>query len=156
MSLTVILLILLFGMLLFMLEVFIIPGTTVFGIIGILAIIGGVVASFMEYGPLVGSVVLAGSMVVCGFLTWVGIQQIGKGPIAVTEKIDSRINLFDDHGLKAGDTGITLTDLRPEGKAVFGQVRVVVTAFSGFIDSDTEIEIFKIQDNKIFVQPKNT
>lgn len=81
MSLTVILLILLFGMLLFMLEVFIIPGTTVFGIIGILAIIGGVVASFMEYGPLVGSVVLAGSMVVCGFLTWWGYSKLARVPL---------------------------------------------------------------------------
>jgi hypothetical protein len=31
-----------------------------------------------------------------------------------------------------------------------------VTAFSGFVESDMEIEILKIQDNKIFVQIKNS
>jgi len=154
MSVGVLILVLLFGMLLFVLEVFIIPGTTVFGIIGLLAILGGVVACYIQYGALIGSIVLMGSMVVCGLLTWVGLKRMNEGPFANKEKSDSKVNEFHIFDLKQGDTGITYSALRPEGKAVFGDHRLVVTAFSGFIDSETPVEILKIQDNKIYVQPK--
>ena len=57
---------------------------------------------------------------------------------------------------KIGDKGITLTNLRPEGKALFGEDgRTTVYSIGEFIDKNAHIEIIKIEHNKIFVTTIN-
>ena len=53
-----------------------------------------------------------------------------------------------------GDHGKTLTNLRPEGKAIFANdERVTVYSLADFIEKDTAVEIVKKEHNKIFVKP---
>ena len=62
----------------------------------------------------------------------------------------------DFTNFKLGDKGVTLTNLRPEGKAIFGDdERITVYSIGEFIDKDAHVTIVKIEHNKIFVTTVN-
>jgi membrane-bound ClpP family serine protease len=143
--------ILVFGTILFIVEVFFLP-TLVVGKIAFVVTILGLAVAFYELGAVVGSICVLATIVVNGLLLYFGMDRISNSKIAVREVIDSKVNLFDDHGLKINDEGIAVTDLRPEGKAEFNDKKVTVWAYDGFIEALTPVSIHQIQDNKIFVK----
>ena len=115
MSLTIIAVILLIGFLLVSTEVFIVPGTTFVGIIG-LGIIGiGVYYAFKGYGAMTGGGILLGTAVLIGVLTSVGLKRMENSKFNVRAIIDSKVNEYDYSNIEIGDEGVTLTALRPEG-----------------------------------------
>jgi membrane-bound ClpP family serine protease len=61
---------------------------------------------------------------------------------------------FDDRtiGLEEGMTGKAVSDIKPFGKAQFGEEVYEVKSEQGFIPVDTEISIIKIENNKILVK----
>ena len=69
-------------------------------------------------------------------------------------EIDSKVNVIENTGeIEKGMTGMTCTALRPEGKALFNNKRVVVYSPGEFVDQDTEVIVTKITSDKIFVKP---
>ncbi len=154
MSLTIIALILVIGFVLVATEVFLVPGTTVVGVIG-LGVIGiGVYYAFKDYGMLVGGGVFLGTALLMGVLTSVGLKRMEKSKFNVKAVIDSKVNEFDYSNINIGDEGVTLTALRPEGNAMINDEKVIVYSKGFYMDSDTIITVVKIKDNKIFVEQK--
>lgn len=154
MSLTLILIILAIGLLLVVTEVFLVPGTTFVGIAGLVVLGVGLLYAFRGYGVALGGALLLGCALVIGVLTAVGIRKMSDSRFNVKETIDSKVNIFDYAHISEGDEGVTLTALRPEGRAMIGDDRVIVYSKGFYIDTDTEIVVVKIKDNKIFVEPK--
>ena len=58
--------------------------------------------------------------------------------------------------LNVGDKGVTVTELRPNGKANFNGTKTEVYSNREYIARDTEIEIAKITRDKVFIQPLKT
>lgn len=154
MSLTLIAIILLTGFLLISVEVFLVPGTTVVGISGLVVLGIGVYLAFHYHGLQVGGGILLGSGLLVGVFTSIGLKRISKGKFSVHEAIDGKVNEFDYTGIEIGDEGLALTALRPEGRAMIKDKRVIVYSKGFYIDSDTNVVVVKIKDNKIFVEPK--
>lgn len=150
-ALLIIIGILIFGTLLFVIEVFFLP-TLVVGKIAFVVTLVGLGLAFYELGAMVGSICVLAAIVVNGLLLYYGMNRISKSKIAVQEVIDSKVNVFDDFGLKVHDQGIALTDLRPEGKAEFNDQKITVWAYNEFIEAQKTIEIHHINENKIFVK----
>ena len=151
MSLFSILLLLFAGTAMILFELFLFPS-------GIAAIAGiglwawGIYEAFVNLGTNWGWTALLGTTVVNGIMAWWGFNNVYKTRFAIKNKIDSRVNEFNDYGLKIGDEGRTITDLRPEGKAMFGQEMMSVwTLEGGFISAGKTIKVAKIAENKIFV-----
>lgn len=155
MTLTLLMIILLIGLLLISVEVFLVPGTTFVGAIGLLVLGIGIYYSFQLYGASTGGAVLIGAALVIGALTAIGLKRIDKSPFNVLAKIDSKVNEFDYSNIAVGDEGITLTALRPEGRAMINDERVIVYSKGFYIDTNTEIKVVRIKDNKIFVEIKS-
>jgi len=154
MSVFIILLLLFSGTILILLELFILPGFVV-GIIGALLCIWGAYEAFHTLGPDWGWVIIGATIIVNAVLAWIALKNIHRSPFAIRTKIDGRVNEFKDYGLKIGDRGRTMTDLRPEGRAVFGEELVSVWSLSGFISGNQEVIVVKMAENKIFVSPVN-
>ena len=72
----------------------------------------------------------------------------------LNSKIDSKVNIIDEQSLKIGDTGKAISRLVPAGKALFNNEFFEVRTTGEFLDPDTEIEVEKIEANKIFVKRK--
>ncbi|MFN8288559.1 MAG: NfeD family protein [Chitinophagales bacterium] len=156
MALWVILAIILVGLLLIFLEIFFIPGTTLFGIAGGVAVVAGVLLMYSYYGQKAGNITMIISLTAVFVSIALGFRVIQTNKLAMKGTIDSRVNDAEVSFLNVGDTGTTITELRPNGKAVFGNNKLDVYSTGDYVKRDTAIEIIKITGNKILVQPIKT
>ncbi len=145
--------IIMIGILLMILDFLVIPGGVV-AIIGVLCMVAGVVASFMQYGPLAGFLTLLCTAVFtigCFVLmmrskTWKRLQ--------LNTRIDSKMNEVDADKIKVGMTGKAISRLAPMGTGEFDGEMVEVSSPQDFIEVDTEIEITRVEGGKVYVKPK--
>ncbi len=142
------------GIALFMLDVFLVPGMIV-GSMGIITSIIAIVFAYQEMGVWVGTLLLAGTAALNIFLVYWGMNRLSQSPLAVRKVIDGKVNTFDKHHVHIGDTVMTVTALRPEGKVMHNNELVTVWSQVGFIEANTSVEVVVIQENKIFVKKKN-
>ena len=143
------------GILLLLLEVLVIPGTGFAGIAGFGAIIAGVWIAYAHLGSSTGNMVLLVTLAVNVIAIWIGVRSKTWKKAALVSTIDGKVNVMEDVNLKVGDTGKTISRCAPMGKAEFNGNFVEVDARVDFVDPNTEIEIIKIDNNKIFVKPLN-
>jgi len=68
-------------------------------------------------------------------------------------EITSRVNELQKGLYNIGDKGITASELRPNGKAMFSENKIDVYSTGDYIERGTPVEIIKITNDKIFVQP---
>ena len=68
-------------------------------------------------------------------------------------EITGKVNELEQHLYKIGDKGTTVSELRPNGKAIFNGERIDVYSTGEYIARNTEVEIIKITHDKIFIKP---
>lgn len=154
MTLGIVIAIILIGLLLIFLEIFLIPGTTLFGVVGGIALLIGVVMVYSYYGSKWGNITLLASSLSVAISVVLGFKVIQSNKLAMKAEIDSRVNELENaEELQIGARGITVTELRPIGKAVFAHKKLEVSSTGDYIHRETEVEIIQILGNKIIVQP---
>ena len=148
-----VLLLIICGVILIILELIFIPGTTVLGILGFLSLIGGVVLSFTAFGSATGGIVLIGSVV---FSVLALIYSLRAGTwqrFALKTSIDSKVNEGERIDLKVGMKGKSISDLRPIGTAEFMDKLYEVQTNGNYLEAGLNVEIINLADNKIIVKP---
>ncbi|HJN06474.1 MAG TPA: NfeD family protein [Bacteroidales bacterium] len=152
---TVIVILILVGLLLMILEVFVIPGSGVVGIVGLASMVVGIWLAYskqgIEAGHITLGVTLAVNVIGLGFAlrskTW---------KRAMLKTVNSgKVNEIKTGELKVGEVGITISRCAPMGKAEFNNTYYEVSTLSEFIDQEKEIEIIRISGNKIYVKKTN-
>lgn len=143
---------LLLGILLLLLEILFVPGTTLVGVGGLILLAIGIYLAYASIGAMAGHISLASSVaiLILGLVvllkgkTWQRValndQLQGKGVEAVEEMVT------------IGDVGKTITRLNPVGKAVFDDKIVEVTVAGDFVNENVSIQIVKIEGNRIRVK----
>ena len=139
------------GLALVLTELLIIPGVSIVGIIGFIAMIYGVTKIFIVYGPTAGWIALASVLAACIILTvWV-IKTKSWKKVMLDDKLESKVNVIDEQKIKVDDEGQSLSRLAPMGQASFAGEIFEVHSMDGFIDQRMPIKVTKIENNKIFV-----
>ncbi|BDD00133.1 NfeD family protein [Persicobacter psychrovividus] len=141
------------GIILLLVEVIFVPGTTFVGVIGAIAVIFGIYLSYTELGTSAGHWVLAGSSVVGIILSIYAFQSKPWLKMSNQSSVEGRVNTRDAIGLMIGQEGLTTSALKPVGKALFGETEEEVSTRGLFLEAGTAIEIIEIYKNKIIVQP---
>ncbi|MBR1774200.1 MAG: hypothetical protein IJ759_01615 [Bacteroidales bacterium] len=154
MDLLIILALLVCGMALLVLELVVIPGTTVVGIGGIALTVWGLVRVYAEYGTVVGSLVLGLDIILCVILLVYSLKSGTWKKLAQNEEIDSKVNEIKT-AVNVGDTGKSVTRLAPMGTAMINGGQMEVYAETAFVDPDTEITVVQVEGNRIKVKPVN-
>ena len=139
------------GLILMLLEVFVIPGIGFAGIAGIVFTIVGVVFAF-NHNMNQGWVVLGVTCVLSGFILWKSLHANTWDRFALHSEIDGKSH-EDNFDLTIGDVGKTITRLNPMGKARVNEKVYEVTAQNSFIDEQVEVQIISLTTNKIIVKP---
>ena len=155
MTLSLITGLILFGILLIMIEIFITPGFIV-GVLGTLFLVAGLVYTYKEYGDFSGNITLA---ITTGFLATTLILAFRNGAwsrFAITDVIHGKANNIDQLTINIGDTGKSISALRPAGSAIINDHRVEVHADGEFILANEKIEVVKKVQNRIFIKKINT
>ena len=153
MTLGIILAIIFIGLVLVFLEIFLIPGTTLFGIGGGIALIIGVLMIYSYYGMFYGNIAASSTAGLVGVAVVAGFKVIQSNKLAMKAEITGKVNELERHLYEVGEKGLTVSELRPNGKAIFKGEKVDVYSTGEYIARNTEIEITKITHDKIFIKP---
>jgi len=143
------------GLLLLVVEVIFIPGTSVAGFIGFALMITGIILSFSYFDSSTGWIVLGSTAVVSGIVFYWTFRSKPWKQFSLKSTIDGKVNEGILDGLEVGEEGLAISALRPIGKADVGGKIVEVSSLGTYVDSGTRIRIIKISLNQIVVEPLN-
>ncbi len=173
----------LLGVMLLLLEIFVIPGFGITGVTGILCILVGLFGMLIKNPPgelpwpegaeswylfmhgvwavalgvtgfAVAAIVLAKYLPKVPFMR--GLQ---LAPAAAKQGTEMEVSMTvppenAEVAVKVGDRGEAVSVLRPAGKARFGEAILDVVAEHDFIDKGAAVEIVGVYGNRVVVRPK--
>lgn len=162
----------LLGIILLMLEIFVIPGFGIAGISGIVCIVLALVFagvdqfSFDFLGDFVVTIVQSFLMVIfsallaLGCSIWLGRKLLGSRRLAFTlyaeqKAIDGYVGVDMNVQQVIGLSGITVTDLHPAGKVMIsGEMYDAISLLGEYIVKDTPVIVKKYQAGQVYVVKK--
>ncbi len=150
---TVIIILILVGILMMLIEILVIPGSGVAGIIGFGLMVAGIWLAYVEEGSMSGHITLVITLGASLIGLLISLRSKTWKKAMLSTEINSKVRTIDPEKLLVGDKGTTVSRCAPMGKALFHDKFYEVSAYSDFIDQEKEIEIIKISGNKIFIKP---
>ena len=143
------------GLILFAVEVFLIPGFSLAGIASGISILYAIYYAFDTLGIQGGGITIGASVLgIIGVTAWF-MKSRTVDRLALKSAINYRLNPLKNISLKPGDAGITTTRLTLIGNANFDGNIIEVYSMDGFIDEQTPVCISRIQDGRVSVQRIN-
>lgn len=145
----------LLGTFLMVAEIIFVPGTTIVGILGFIFSAYCIYLGYDYYGPTTGSFILVGAFVLNVAALILAFKSKSWERFSLKNTMKGTFNEDFQIDLKEGDKGITVSSLKPIGKAMFGEREIEVRSDGGFVMENIEIEVKSIESSKIIVQPVN-
>ncbi len=157
MSLGLIIFLIFVGLLLFIIEFMLIPGITIAGVGGAICLLSGIVFAFVSFGTATGLLVLGATALVMVVLTILMLKSGTWNKFMLKTTIDGKVDTVgaEEGRVKAGDRGVTVTRLAPGGKVLVNGEYFEAKSVDILIDPRQEIEVIRIDDNKLIVKPIN-
>lgn len=149
----IVLMLVVIGFVLLILEFLVLPGVNVAGIIGFACVCFGVYLGYKFFGTKAGHFILLATAVGGFVVTWYALRTQTWKRLSLNSSIDSTVEGVDE-SVKVGDCGICLGRLAPMGKVKVGDTIVEALSQSGYIDSHVEVEVVKVNKDKIIVKLK--
>ena len=144
------------GIILLAIEVLIVPGFGIPGILGLLSLTGAAILGFTMFDRTTGLIVLGSIIVATSVSTWLILRSKTWKMATLHEKITAKADLHPaEKGITEGTTGITISRLAPMGKVRFGEVDAEVSSIQGIIDRGRQVEVVSTEDGKIIVKQTN-
>jgi len=155
MSILSIVILVILGFILFLVEFLIIPGITIAGIAAFLLVATGVFFGYYDHGVTTGNYILlsTGIGMIIFFVFILKLKTWKR--LGLKSEIDSRVGTVDGESIHTGDVGKTVSRLAPMGKAMINDILWEVRSEGGYVNSNSEITVIRIEGNKIFVETKN-
>lgn len=152
------------GVLLVALEVFVLPGITVAGVAGIVALVAGLAMTLVGAGATVSVIVTAlGRVAISILVAMVGalalFRVLPRLPFSRRFVLDA--GMRSDRGYMSapdsdrdwlGRNGTALSPLRPAGIADIDGTRVDVVSDGGFIEAGSAVRVTRVDGNRIVVR----
>jgi membrane-bound ClpP family serine protease len=157
MSLGLIIFLIIIGLLLFIIEFMLIPGITVAGIGGAVCLVTGIIFAFASQGVSTGLLVLGITALVMIVLTVLMLKANTWNKFMLKTSIDGKVDTVGagEGKVRSGDKGITVTRLAPGGKVLVNGEYFEAKSIDILIDPKKEVEVIRIDDNKLIVKPIN-
>ncbi len=163
------------GLVLLALELFITPGFGVLGALGILSLIVGIILALPRQSPItweggvnwstLGTSTLMTAAIVTVFLVVAAVlgrflphlPVLGRlvlAPSGLSDGSSRAAAARIETGLAPGQTGRTVTTLRPAGKIMIDDRLVDATTEGDFLDAGRQVEVVEVRGNRVVVAPK--
>ena len=152
MDLVIIISLIVAGLILFIIEVFLLPGVSIAGIASAACLLYANYYAFDTLGTIPGCITLTISAIgVIGITIWF-MRSKTVDKLSLKKTIDYRPEPLKGLNLKIGDEGIALTRLALIGNAEFNGRIIEVRSSGDFIDEKSKIRIERILDGIVMVQ----
>ena len=133
-------------------EVALIPGFGVAGVLGILSMLASVFYAFFVVGNVAGWITIIVSGLICLSLFLWALYGKSLDRLALKKNIDSNVKGDELDKIKVGDRGITKTRLALIGEANINGEIVEVKSEMGFINENEDIVVIRISGGTIYVE----
>lgn len=143
----------LFGLALVIAEIIFVPGTTFVGIAGFVFLVLGAGLSFSYFGSAMGWTTTGGTAVVSGVALYFAFKANVWGRFSLKSTSTSKVNEEELLTVAIGVEGVTVSALRPSGKAELDNKTYEVRTMGNYVESGTKIRVMQIQLNQIIVEP---
>lgn len=152
MDILVIALLIIIAIVLFLAELFFIPGISIAGLSALGCLIYANYYAFANMGTTAGVITLIVSAIACisSLVLFMRSKMLDK--ISLKKEISSKVDRNAEHSIKVGDKGISITRLALIGNADIDGKIVEVKSADGFLDEKTPIVVVRISNDLILVQ----
>ena len=154
------------GLVLIVLEVFLVPGVGVLGFLGAAGVLGGLYVSLLGELPTAGDFgrgagILSTSIIIVLVASWYFIKRLPSNRRLGRSGVLLRSETARATGYASavrrdelvGKHGTAATDLRPSGTGVFGDERIDVVSEAGWVERGTPIHIVASEGYRHVVRP---
>ena len=152
MDLLIIILLVIAGVVLLLIELFLIPGTSLAAFISGACFIYAVYHAFTYIGAAAGFLTLAVSAIagIVAVVWFMRSKTLDK--VALKKDIEGKVDRDAEHRVKVGDQGVAVTRLALFGQAEINGDLVEVKSCDGFLNPKTPIKVVRINDGNILVE----
>lgn len=152
---TFILTLIIIGQALLFIELAIIPGLGVAGVLGLGAIAGSCYLSFANISTTAGIMIILINIILATIVVMLTLRKKTWKRFSLDTNIDAKIDTpIKEKGVNIGDTGTAITRLAPSGTAIINGNTLEVTTRGTLIDPQKSIEVTEISNNKVYVKEK--
>lgn len=143
------------GLLLFIIEVFLLSGVSIAGIASAACLLYANYYAFDTLGTFPGCITLAISAIGVIAITIWFMRSKTVDKLSLKKSIDYRPEPLKGLNLKAGDEGVALTRLALIGNAEFDGHIIEVRSIGDFIEEKSRIRVNRIRDGIVLVEKVN-
>lgn len=144
------------GLALVAVEVTLVPGFNVVGVLGVLGTAVGIAYAFMDHGLTGGLVALAATVVAGGALAYVLWESGAWNRLVLSDSLrrdaDADAAEAAARSRLLGQTGTAVTPLRPTGVAEVAGERVEVTTEGAFVASGSTVRVVAMDRQRFIVR----
>jgi len=151
MDILIVIVLCLIGIILILVEIFLIPGLTITAIAGAAFSIGGIYYAFRNLGATAGIITLLLLITIIAIAFIYLIKSKALDSIALKTNLKSTVADKELSGISEGDTGISVSRLNPMGKVRVNNITMEAKTLGGFIDENTAIKVIKVSPSQLIV-----
>ncbi|MCR5573459.1 MAG: nodulation efficiency protein D (NfeD) [Bacteroidaceae bacterium] len=140
------------ALLLLLVELFVIPGSSLAAILSAVCLVWAVAYAFVNISALAGIITLIIALILGSFMLIAFMKSKTLDKVALTEDVASTVDRSVAAQVKVGDKGFALTRLALIGNADINGHVVEVRSASGFLNEQTPVIVTRVSDNEIIVQ----
>jgi len=146
---------LIIGVILFLIEIFLIPGISVAGVGGLVATISAIVYAYVKIGLWAGHFTLIAAVLLIVSALFITLRTNAIDRMSLKSEIDSKVNCVQGFNIVPGDEGVTISRLAPMGKVEVNGNIVEAKSEDGLIEEEQPVEVVKVLSSNIIVKLKN-
>ena len=137
---------------LFLVELFFIPGISIAGFAALGCVVYANYYAFAYMGTTAGvtTLIVSGAACIVSLVLFMRSKTLDK--VALTQDISSKVDRHAEQSTHVGDTGVTTTRLALVGYAEINNKIVEVRSSDGFLDEKTPIIVTRIRDGVVLVE----
>ena len=142
---------LILGIILVVVEVLFVPGTTIIGLLGIGVTAVGIYFAFRTFEPNTALIILGMTVIINLLVIIYGFRSGAWNKFSLKDTHTG--GSYDDRllGLEVGQKGRTISDFKPYGKVEIADKIYEAKSESGFLSPGTDVFIEKLENNRIII-----
>lgn len=151
MSWLLIIILIVLGLVFLLLEILVIPGSTLAGIVGFGLLFVGLWQAYASKGIVAGHITLGSTIVLTVVSLYYSFKSGTWKRMALKTTVDGKMDQLEGTNIEEGDIGTTVSRLAPSGKAMINNNIIEVHTYGEFIDQEKSIKVISVKNNKIIV-----
>lgn len=146
--------IILFGILLLVLEILVLPGL-IAGIVGTILMILGIVMMYTNFGEVSGNITLICTFFLTASLLFYVLKTKAWRRFGLKDTIDSKVIDLPAANIELGTIALTISALRPMGTVLIGTNKYEAQTNGSYIEANNPVIVIRVLTNKLLVELKS-